>query len=162
MTRRARRCRTVRGVPARACVAVLGAALLVGVLAGPATARPAAAAAVPGCAGAHFHPLAPVRVYDSANPGSARVGQAPVAVDLSSVLADGACAVVATLTGAAATSTTYVTAYPDGTARPLASNLNLRPGADSADLVTVAVGSTPAIDLYVNQGTARLVVDVAG
>ena len=64
--------------------------------------------------------------------------------------------------GAAASSTTYVTAYPDGSDRPVASNLNLRPGVDAADLVTVAVGSGRALDLYVHEGTARLIVDVAG
>lgn len=124
--------------------------------------HPAAAATATGCTGARFHPLAPTRVYDSSDPGAARVGQVPVAVDLSAMLPSDACAVVATVTGAAASAGTYVTAYPDGSPRPLASNLNLRPGEDSADLVTVAVGSTRAMDLYVNQGTARLIVDVAG
>lgn len=143
--------------------AVVSSVLVVAALLTPAVAPSvAAAAASTGCSGARFHPVAPTRVYDSADPGDARVGQTPVAVDLSAVVPGDACAVVATVTGAAATSNTYVTAYPHGSVRPLASNLNLRPGVDSADLVTVAVDSARAIDLYVNQGTARLIVDVAG
>ncbi|MGH3745254.1 MAG: hypothetical protein ACRDTP_10375, partial [Mycobacteriales bacterium] len=149
----------VRSSSVTCAAAALAAALLAPT---PAWAAPASAATPPGCANAHFHAIAPTRVYDSADPGNTRVGQAPVAVDLSGLLPDGACAVVATVTGSAATGNTYVTAYPGGTSRPLASNLNLRPGTDAADLVTVGIGSTRAMDLYVNQGTARLIVDVAG
>lgn len=146
----------------RALSVVLALALGTLLLAPVAAPRAARAATAPGCTGARFHPLAPTRVYDSDDPGDARVGQTPVAVDVSALVPSGACAVVATLTGSAATADTYVTAYPDGSPRPLASNLNLLPGEDAADLVTVALDSTRVVDLYVHAGTARLIVDVAG
>lgn len=148
-------------MPARSWSIVLSAALLVSAFLALVPSSAVGAGAT-GCVGARFHAIAPTRVYDSADPGSARVGQVPITVDLSAVVPGDACAVVATVTGAAASSNTYVTAYAPGVTRPLASNLNLRPGVDSADLVTVGLGGTPAVDLYVNQGTARLVVDVAG
>ena len=71
--------KTLSGRPSSAAVAVL---LLVGALVAPVLASRAAAATAPGCTDARFHPVAPIRVYDSADPGDARVGQTPVTVDL--------------------------------------------------------------------------------
>ena len=58
----------------------------------------------------------------------------------------------------------FVTAWPDGRTRPLASNLNLEsPGQTCATLVTVALDecSTGGVALYTQTGT-DLIGDVAG
>lgn len=55
----------------------------------------------------------------------------------------------------------YVTAYPAGVARPLASNLNFAAGATEANLVVVQVGAAGVVDLYASAAT-QLVADVSG
>lgn len=57
---------------------------------------------------------------------------------------------------------TYVTAWPGGTARPNASNLNLVGGRPAANLVTVALGVDRTVNLYNNSGPVVLYVDLAG
>ena len=74
----------------------------------------------------------------------------------------GATAVVVNLTATDATDQGYVTAWPDGRPRPLASNLNFGPGQTIANLVTVPVGADGAIDLYNFAGSTDLVADVVG
>ena len=56
----------------------------------------------------------------------------------------------------------YVTAYPDGTTRPLASNVNFNPGDIVANLVIVPVGADGKVDLFNGSGGTQLVADVAG
>ncbi|WP_332601919.1 polysaccharide deacetylase family protein [Arthrobacter sp. S2(2024)] len=72
-------------------------------------------------------------------------------------------AVTFNLTVANPTSFGFVTAYPSGTARPNASNLNYATGQIVPNLVTVPVGSDGKVTLY-NQssGTAQLIADVSG
>ena len=74
----------------------------------------------------------------------------------------GATAVVVNLTATDTTDQGYVTAWPDGRPRPLASNLNFGPGQTIANLVTVPVGADGAIDLYNFAGSTDLVADVVG
>ncbi|WP_127361580.1 hypothetical protein [Actinacidiphila soli] len=66
------------------------------------------------------------------------------------------------LTGVNASTSTVVTAYPDGTTRPTASNLNLVPGHTTPNLVTVPVAADGYIDLYNHSGSVDLVGDVEG
>ena len=56
----------------------------------------------------------------------------------------------------------YVTAWPAGQAQPLTSILNLQPGANVANSVTIAPGVGGAIDLFTNIGSTHLIVDVLG
>lgn len=71
-------------------------------------------------------------------------------------------ALAVNLTSAAGTaSTSYVTAYPAGAARPLASNLNTRRGVDLANSAFVALGPGGHV-LYNNSGSVRLLEDVQG
>jgi hypothetical protein len=70
--------------------------------------------------------------------------------------------VVLNLTGTAATEPTFVTAWPTGSARPLASALNLTPGIDAPNAVIALLGTDGKISLYVNSGMAHLVADVTG
>ncbi len=71
-------------------------------------------------------------------------------------------AVVLNLTGTNATSDTYVTSYPSGSARPNASTLNVSAGRTTANLVIVKVGGDGAIRLFNERGTIDLLADVTG
>ena len=70
-------------------------------------------------------------------------------------------AVVLNVTEVAATTGGFLTAYPTGSARPTASNLNYVRGETRAAAVTVAVGTGGQVDVY-NSGSADLLGDVAG
>ncbi len=74
----------------------------------------------------------------------------------------GATAVVANVTVTGATAQSFLTAYPDGTTRPLASNLNFTASQTVPNLVTVPLSSAGAIDLYNASGTVNALVDVDG
>jgi hypothetical protein len=57
----------------------------------------------------------------------------------------------------------YLTAYPDGSARPVASNVNFRPAQRTSNLVVVAVGANGRVALYNGSaGTVQMVADVSG
>ena len=73
----------------------------------------------------------------------------------------GATAVVANLTGADATATTYLTAWQDGVARPTASNLNLTAGGTRAVGAVIPLTANKA-QLYNNRGRTKVLVDVTG
>lgn len=56
----------------------------------------------------------------------------------------------------------FVTAYPSGTERPLASNLNVNQGTDvRANLVVVPVSSEGSVEIYLER-VSNVVVDIAG
>ena len=82
-------------------------------------------------------------------------GVGPVPVD--------AKAVVLNVTSTQASSASgFVTVYPDGVARPTASNLNLNPGQNLPNLVTVKAGASGKVRLYTNTGATHLIADVVG
>ena len=70
--------------------------------------------------------------------------------------------VILNLTATQATDGTFVTAFPAGTARPLASNLNVRPGVDVPNLVVAKLGTGGRLSLFNERGTTHLVADVVG
>lgn len=74
----------------------------------------------------------------------------------------GATAVVANVTAVVPSGPGYVTVFPAGVDRPLASNLNLRRLDTRPNLVVVPVGADGGIALYNDQGTTHLLVDVVG
>jgi hypothetical protein len=76
------------------------------------------------------------------------------------VPANGAAAVVLNLTAANSTGLGYVTAWPAGSARPFASNLNLAPGRNSANLVIAKLGANGKVALYNALNSTDLVADV--
>jgi hypothetical protein len=79
-----------------------------------------------------------------------------------------ATAVVLNVTAVNDASSSLLTIYPTGTARPRASNLNFSPHTASANLVTVALGQTSPTDanreinLFNAVGTVSVVADVEG
>jgi hypothetical protein len=56
----------------------------------------------------------------------------------------------------------FLTVFPDLATLPLSSNLNWSPGETVAVGVTATLGSDGALDFYIPQGSADLVVDVVG
>lgn len=112
--------------------------------------------------GSGYAPITPTRVIDTRE-GTGPVGSGgTLSVDLSSYVPAGTNAVTFNLTATNVTAGTYVTAYPDGETRPLASNLNLVAGDTRPGLVTVALGADRKVDLYNFAGSLDLIVDLAG
>jgi hypothetical protein len=56
----------------------------------------------------------------------------------------------------------FVTVFPTGTTRPTSSNINFAKGWTGANSVTVRIGSSGRVDLYLSSGTADLIADVVG
>ena len=116
-----------------------------------------------------YSTLPPARILDTrAAQGApaAKVGPgATLAMQVNGrggVPASGVSAVVLNITATEPTGGSYLTAWPDGTARPLASNLNWEPAQTVPNLVVVKVGANGVVNLYNNQGSVHLVADVAG
>ncbi len=118
-----------------------------------------------------FHPLAPARIADT-RPGSAGpdAGHAPgpggtLTVQVAGaggVPATGAEAVALDITVAGSSAPGYVTVYPSGSPRPLASAVNFPAGRVVANRAIVALGPTGAVTIANGGGTTNLVVDVSG
>jgi hypothetical protein len=111
-----------------------------------------------------YSPVNPLRVLDTRNttkPGPGAVVNATVTGGAVGVPAD-ASAVAVTITASDATDSGFITAWPTGQTRPIASNVNLPgPGATVPNLAIVPVGAGGQISLYTDAGT-DLIVDIAG
>ena len=130
----------------------------------------AGAATLPGT----FTPLPPSRILDTrvANgvPTTTPIpGQSWVDLQVTGrggVPASGVGAVVLNLTVAGATWDGFVTAYPTGSPKPTASNVNFAAGQVIANLVTVKLGDGGQIRLFNGQfapdKTVHIIADVAG
>ena len=112
--------------------------------------------------------LPPTRIADTRG-GAPLSGGVPVDLGVAGVggvPATGATAVVLNVTATDIVNpvgtSSFLTVYPSGTARPTASNLNYSPGPSVANLVTATLGSNGAVTLYNDQGTVDVVVDVEG
>ena len=60
------------------------------------------------------------------------------------------------------TAGSFLTLFPTGQNRPLASNLNFGPGETIPNLVVVKVGPDGKVDLYNAQGSVHVTFDVVG
>ncbi|GIL35725.1 hypothetical protein PDTK01_18000 [Phycicoccus sp. DTK01] len=78
------------------------------------------------------------------------------------VPASGTAAAVLNLTVTGTTRAGHVTAYPAGSTRPTASNINFPAGWTGANLVTVPIGSNGSVSFFNNAGSAHLVADLVG
>jgi len=78
------------------------------------------------------------------------------------VPATGVSAVALTIAARSPTANTFVTAWPGGVARPTTASLNPRMGVDVSNLAIVRVGADGTVNLYNQNGTLDLVVDVVG
>lgn len=111
-----------------------------------------------------FHPVEPSRLLDTRDvgvpvgPGETRVLEvAGVGV----VPADAA-GVALNVTIDQPSAVSFITVFPTGAARPLASNLNVEAGQQVANAVTVKIGTNGEISIYNNAGTAHVIVDLNG
>jgi outer membrane protein assembly factor BamB len=128
-----------------------------------------AASPTAGVVHAGFHPLTPARLLDT-RAGLGAPGQrlgGGTALDLQvtgrgGVPESGVSSVVLNVTVTEATATSFLTAWPTGVARPLASNLNYVAGQTVPNLVTVKVGEGGKVSLYNHAGTAHVIADVTG
>jgi hypothetical protein len=117
-----------------------------------------------------YNPLPPSQAFGSLASGGVMVaGQTQAVTVAGATAADGvpatANAVVLNVTAAHATLPSFLTVFPAGVSRPLASNLNF--GAQTplqaiANRVTVGVGMSGQIDIYNLAGTVNVDVDVDG
>ena len=117
--------------------------------------------------GAAFHGITPTRVLDSRTatggwPGKlADQPRALAVAGVNGIPAD-VTAVVANLTVTDPDAESFLTAYPTGTARPNASNLNMGAGQTIANLATIRVGTNGSITLANAAGGTHVVVDIVG
>lgn len=122
------------------------------------------AAGPPGSNGAAYHAISPVRVLDT------RGGAGPLGAGESRALQVGgtsgippaATAVVMNVTATDTTADGYLTVYPGGVARPLASNLNWSAGQTVPNLVAVSLGALGGVSIYNSSGSTDVIADVEG
>jgi hypothetical protein len=118
--------------------------------------------------GARFLAQAPARILDTRDgtgPAPGKVGRAAtlsVAVTGVGGVPAGASAVVLNVTVTEPTAPSYLTVYPSGTPRPLASNLNYVAGQTVPNLVVAKVGTDGRVDAFNAAGATHLVFDVVG
>ena len=129
----------------------------------------AASAPVSPSAGSRFNPLPPARVLDTRAGNGAPLAMVPAggSLDLQvtgrgGVPASGVSAVVLNTTVVEPRGHGFLTAWPTGDVRPLASNLNFGVLQTVPNLVVVKVGTGGRVSLYNGGGTTHLVADVAG
>jgi alpha-tubulin suppressor-like RCC1 family protein len=119
--------------------------------------------------GATFVPMTPSRFLDTRDgtgtgggPGAPVGPGSEVHVSFGDSLPATTTAVVLNLTGVAATTATYVTAYGPYRGKPYASTLNVAPGQTTPNAAVVALAQVPEVWLYNNSGSVHLLGDLAG
>ncbi len=85
-----------------------------------------------------------------------------VVVGRGGIPATGVGAVALNVTVTEPTTASYLTVWPTGASRPLASNLNFSAGQTVANSVITKVGTNGSISIFNNSGAAHVVVDVLG
>ncbi len=130
---------------------------------------------------APYTPVAPFRVCDTrpagggitANQCDTGAGSGPLASGATRVVtidtfggvpASGVTAVVVNLTAVAPSRSTYLTVFPDGSAKPSTSNINPVAGDTVANLVEVGVSTAGKLDVYnaAGTGTTNIILDIEG
>lgn len=125
--------------------------------------------------GGNYTGLTPARLLDTRPGGGTVDGQAGgggaigrgAALELAitgrgGVPATGVGAVALNVTVTDPTAETFLTVWPTGTARPLASNLNVPAGRTVPNMVIAKVGTGGTVSLYNEAGSAHVLVDVLG
>lgn len=117
--------------------------------------------------GPTFTGVTPTRLYDSRTAGTgAKIGPGGVIdvdiLGMGGVPASGVSAVALNITGVGATTRTFVTVYPSGTAQPATSSLNTQAGVTGANMVVAQIGGNGKVRLYNDTGNVHLLVDVLG
>ena len=122
-------------------------------------------AGAPG-SGSELHAVTPGRVFDTRDAARSPVGPGvTTTVALRGVAplpASGVSSVVVNITSVDATAPSYLTVWPSGTARPVASTVNPAPGRTTANLAVVPLGVDGSISMFNAAGQVDVVVDVLG
>ena len=116
-----------------------------------------------------FNPLTPARLLDTrfgTGAPAAKVGPGATlelqVTGAGGVPASGVTAAVLNLTAVDPTAQSFLTAWPTGETRPLASNLNYTAGQIVPNLAIVKVGNGGKVSLFNQSGSVHLLADVAG
>ncbi|HEX3622441.1 MAG TPA: VCBS repeat-containing protein [Acidimicrobiales bacterium] len=116
-----------------------------------------------------YHSLSPARTLDTRDGTGGVAGPigpgATIAVAIAGrggVPATGVSAVAVNVTATQPSTGGFLTVFPSGTARPLASNLNVGPGQTVPNLVLAKVGADGKVSVYNNAGTTHVIFDVVG
>lgn len=113
-----------------------------------------------------FVPQAPVRLVDTREGlGGTTLGAGELLdVPIAGVadVPDDATGAMFNVTVVGGTQRSYLTAWPSGQDRPLASNVNWVDDRPYPNLVSTALGDNGAVSLYIGEGTANVIVDLAG
>ena len=114
--------------------------------------------------GGRYNALNPSRLLDTRNgaPLAAGATITPTVTGVGGVPGTGVSAVVLNVTVTQPTAQSYMTVFPNGTARPLASNLNFVAGQTVPNFVMAKVGSDGKVAVYNNTGSTHVVIDVVG
>ena len=115
--------------------------------------------------GARFTAKAPTRVLDTRTGLGAP--KAPLGAGRTLTLTihglpAGTTAVALNVTVTAPTAGSYITVYPGGVGRPVASNLNFAPGQTIPNMVLVPVGPGSTVTFYNNAGAVSVLADLTG
>jgi hypothetical protein len=116
-------------------------------------------------AGNRYTSVTPARILDTRTTHSPVGPNASIDVQAAGkglVPSSGVSAVVVNITATEATAGSYLTAFPTGTAAPLASNLNFGPGQTIPNLVVVKLGTGGKFSIYNAQGFTHAIADVVG
>ncbi len=111
-----------------------------------------------------YTPVTPARLLDTREGGATKPGTdttLEVQVTGAGGVPANATAVVLNVTGTEANQDGFITVFPSGAGRPLASNNNLTTGGTKASLASVGIGANGRVNIYVQHG-AHIVVDVFG
>jgi hypothetical protein len=125
--------------------------------------------AVPAAAQIHLAPVSSSTTYEAVTPtrlmdtrSSTKLGPGGTRNLTISGDGGGATAVVLNVTVTRTTAIGFLTVYPTGTTRPLASNLNWVAGKTIANLVEVKLGSGSQVTFYNSAGSTDVIADLEG
>ena len=116
--------------------------------------------------GAAYHAVTPARLLDTRSAAGGALGPG-VTRDLQvtgagGIPASGVTAVVLNVAVTTPTASGYLTAFPTGEVRPMASSLNFTPGLTVANTVVAKVGAGGKLSFFNSAGSTQVIVDVAG
>jgi hypothetical protein len=122
-----------------------------------------------GATGDLFHPVSPARILDTRSvPQGVPSGKVQqdneISVDVTGIggVSGSASGVIVNTTATQGTVPSYLTVFPSGAARPLASNLNFQSFQDIPNLVIVKVGTGGNVRVYNKNGQVHGIFDAVG
>ena len=117
--------------------------------------------------GGLFVPISPLRVVDTRDntggvPGALGEGETRSLTMTTGPVPGAAKATVVNVTSVDSTVPSFITVWPTGSPRPLASTLNPRPFAAVPNQAYLRLGSNGRLDTFNNAGSTNVIVDVFG